>query len=75
MSDAIGKRIAARARELQEPMIAFLRDIVAIARPFGTGRGRASGASAREMEAVGFDEVRIDAAGQRARAHRQTARG
>ena len=62
LSDDTGKRIAARAQELQSPMIAFLRDIVA-ARGLSGQEEACVRRVAREMEAVGFDEVRIDPLG------------
>ena len=62
MSESIGKTIAARAAELQEPMIAFLRDIVAIPSLSGQEEGVIR-RIAEEMKKVGFDEVRIDALG------------
>ena len=62
MSETIGKTIAARAAELQEPMIAFLRDIVAIPSLSGQEEGVIRRIE-KEMKKVGFDEVRIDALG------------
>ncbi len=62
MSNSIGKTIAARAAELQEPMIAFLRDIVAIPSLSGQEEGVIRRIE-EEMKKVGFDEVRIDALG------------
>ena len=61
-SDTTGRRIAARAKELETPMIAFLRDIVA-ARGLSGQEEACVRRVAREMEAVGFDEVRIDPLG------------
>lgn len=61
-SDTKGERIAARARELEAPMIAFLRDIVA-ARGLSGQEEACVRRVAREMEAVGFDEVQIDPLG------------
>ncbi|MDX2472830.1 MAG: YgeY family selenium metabolism-linked hydrolase, partial [Candidatus Krumholzibacteria bacterium] len=62
MSETIGQTIAARAAALQEPMIAFLRDIVAIPSLSGQEEGVIRRIEA-EMKKVGFDEVRIDALG------------
>jgi putative selenium metabolism hydrolase len=62
MSETIGKTIAARAAELQEPMIAFLRDIVAITSLSGQEEGVIR-RIAEEMKKVGFDEVVIDPLG------------
>lgn len=61
-SDTTGARIAARARELEAPMIAFLRDMVA-ARGLSGQEEACVRRVAREMEAVGFDEVQIDPLG------------
>jgi putative selenium metabolism hydrolase len=61
-SETMGARIAARARELEAPMIAFLRDIVA-ARGLSGQEEACVRRVAREMEAVGFDEVQIDPLG------------
>lgn len=55
-------RLLAEARALEAPMISFLRDIVAI--PSLSGREEAVVRRiAAEMEAVGFDEVKIDGLG------------
>lgn len=62
MSEAVGQRIAQRAAELRQPMIAFLRDIVAI--PSLSGQEEAVVKRIeQEMLKVGFDEVRIDPLG------------
>jgi len=55
-------RILARIREQEKPLIGFLRDIVAL--PSLSGQEEAVVRRvAREMEAVGFDEVVIDPLG------------
>lgn len=56
------KDILGAARELQTPMIQFLRDIVAI--PSTSGNEEAVARRiVQEMESVGFDEVKIDPLG------------
>jgi putative selenium metabolism hydrolase len=62
MSDQHGRDLRQQAEQLREPMIAFLRDIVAIPSLSGQEENVIR-RIAREMEAVGFDEVRIDAMG------------
>jgi putative selenium metabolism hydrolase len=62
MSDADGARIRATVEQYKEPMISFLRDIVAI--PSLSGQEEAVVRRIeQEMRQVGFDEVRIDALG------------
>ena len=54
--------VLARIRELEQPLIAFLRDIIAV--PSLSGQEEAVVRRvAREMRAVGFDEVVIDPLG------------
>jgi len=56
------ERLAARAQAYQADMVQFLRDLIAI--PAESGREAPVIARIRrEMEAVGFDEVRIDGMG------------
>ncbi len=62
MSDTLGKKISRRAGELQEPMIAFLRDIVAIPSLSGQEE-KVVKRIEQEMSKVGFDEVKIDPLG------------
>jgi len=62
MSEKEGRRIARRADELREPMIAFLRDIVAIPSLSGQEE-KVVKRIEQEMRKVGFDEVRIDPLG------------
>ena len=61
-TDDLGARIMARAEELSGPLVAFLRDIVAIQSLSG-GEEAVVRRIAEEMEAVGFDEVKFDALG------------
>jgi len=57
-----GDRILARVRELEQPLIAFLRDIVAV--PSLSGQEETVVRRvAKEMREVGFDEVLIDPLG------------
>ena len=57
-----GDRILARVRELEQPLIAFLRDIVAV--PSLSGQEETVVRRvARQMREVGFDEVLIDPLG------------
>jgi len=62
MSENSAQAIRRRAAELSEPMIAFLRDIVAIPSLSGQEEPVVK-RIAQEMSQVGFDEVRIDALG------------
>ncbi len=62
MSETSGTTIAARAEQLREPMIQFLRDIVAIPSLSGQEE-QVIRRIESEMLKVGFDEVRIDALG------------
>ena len=55
-------KILEAARGLQDPLIRFLRDIVAIPSLSG-GEEAVVRRIAAEMETVGFDEVRIDGLG------------
>ncbi len=55
-------KIMVQARELENSMIAFLRDIVAIPSLSGQEESVVK-RIAREMESVGFDEVKFDALG------------
>jgi putative selenium metabolism hydrolase len=57
-----GINIMTRARELENSMIGFLRDIVAIPSLSGQEEGVVR-RIAEEMKAVGFDEVKFDALG------------
>ena len=59
---ALGRRIREMADELTEPMIDFLRDIVAIESLSGREE-KVARRIADEMEAAGFDEVKFDALG------------
>ena len=61
-TDDLGRRIMARAEELSGPLVAFLRDIVAIQSLSG-GEEAVVRRIAEEMRAVGFDEVKFDALG------------
>jgi len=62
VSDNIGQTIRAKAEELREPMISFLRDIVAIRSPSGQEEPVVTRVK-EEMLKVGFDEVHFDGMG------------
>ncbi len=62
MTDNPGQTIRERAAQLKEPMIAFLRDIVAIP-SFSGQEEQVVRRIEQEMRKVGFDEVRLDALG------------
>ncbi len=62
MSSTDGKTIAEKAKQLQKPMIAFLRDIISIPSLSGQEE-QVVRRIEQEMLKVGFDEVRIDALG------------
>jgi putative selenium metabolism hydrolase len=62
MSNDGSGAILARAQELREPLIGFLRDVVAV-RGHSGGEEAVVRRIAAEMEKLGFDEVKIDALG------------
>jgi len=62
MNETSGNNLSQRAAELREPMMNFLRDIVAIPSLSGQEE-QVVRRIEKEMHQVGFDEVRIDALG------------